>query len=146
MKLYLMRHGQAQSKDIDPEQGLSEKGKTEVLQLARKLKARGIHIDRIVHSNKTRARQTAELVQGVVADNAQCNESDDIKPNDDPEKLKKQITDWTVDTLVVSHLPFIPALIDKLSPSNNKVSFETGTMACLEKNGMTWKVLWVENP
>ena len=146
MKLYLMRHGRAQNKNIDPDQGLSDEGRTEVLQLASKLTAHDVHFGQIIHSSKTRARQTAELVRGAISDSTECMESDDIKPNDDPEIILNKIPDWTVDTLIVSHLPFIPGLIQKLCPGNSTIIFETATMACLEKKGMNWEVLWVESP
>ena len=66
MKLYLMRHGQAASKDIDPEQGLTNNGKAAIEQLANKLSDQGMNFSQVVHSEKTRARQTAEIMSHII--------------------------------------------------------------------------------
>jgi phosphohistidine phosphatase len=57
MKLYLVQHGDALPKDIDPDRPLSNVGHAEVGLLA-ELLAGHMNISRVLHSGKTRARQT----------------------------------------------------------------------------------------
>jgi len=146
LKLYLMRHGDALSSDVDPQRGLSEQGKAAVSQIACSLETRKINIKQILHSNKARARQTAEIVNRILANEMVCTESDVIKPNDDPHVLLKQIENEQKDTLIVSHLPFIPGLVQLLCPTAQPINFEPAAVACLEKNGTNWALLWVEHP
>lgn len=141
-----MRHGDALSEKADPQRGLSEGGIAAVSRIAEKLAARKIHFDQLIHSSKTRARQTAEIVRSIAADEVECTESDEIKPNDDPQVFFNKIQNESIDSLIVSHLPFIPGLLHCLCPTAQPVIFEPGTVACLEKNGGNWVLLWVENP
>ena len=59
MALFLVQHGKSLSKDKDPKKGLSEKGIAETERIAKAAKGHGVHVLRITHSGKTRARQTA---------------------------------------------------------------------------------------
>jgi len=61
LRVYLVRHGKAKSKEEDPERHLTERGAEEVRRVARFLAAAGIQVSKILHSGKTRARQTAEI-------------------------------------------------------------------------------------
>ena len=59
MHLYLVQHGRQLSKEIDSSQPLSEEGLGEVETIARLAADKGIFVQRIEHSSKTRARETA---------------------------------------------------------------------------------------
>jgi len=147
MKLYLLRHGQASSVSVDPEQGLSVIGRSEVQQLANRMVSRKLHFSRIFHSSKTRARQTAEIMRLTLSPGADISEHTSIKPNDDPDKLTSDINGWHQDTLVVSHLPFLPTLITKLTGhSATTISFQPATLICLVHNNQAWELEWVEIP
>jgi phosphohistidine phosphatase len=146
LKLYLMRHGHALSQEADPQHGLSEHGIAAVSHIAGMLAARKIHLDQIIHSTKKRARQTAEIVRSIAAREIECTESDEIKPNDDPQVVFNKIQNEKIDSLIVSHLPFIPGLLHLLCPTAQPVMFEPGTVVCLEKNSGNWVLLWVEHP
>ena len=61
MTLYLVQHGQSLSKDVDPDQGLSEKGVAETERIAGVAKNYQINVGQILHSVKTRARKTADI-------------------------------------------------------------------------------------
>ena len=66
MRLYLVQHGEALPKQVDPERPLSERGRSDVARVADFLKGAGIRVTRVAHSGKTRARQTAELLASFV--------------------------------------------------------------------------------
>lgn len=150
MKLYLMRHGQAAGKLQDPEQGLTETGRADIERLAYQLADRGMTFSRGLHSDKTRARQTAETMARIIAPDAALSVHDHLKPNDDPVVLLAEMDDWQEDTLVTSHLPYLPGLL-ALLPGNTgatqAIGFEPGTVVCLAKDGETaWRFKWTASP
>jgi phosphohistidine phosphatase len=62
MELYLMQHGSAFSKDVDPDQPLSPVGREQVIKSAQAVRRMGLAFDMVASSPKTRARQTAEVI------------------------------------------------------------------------------------
>lgn len=62
MKLYLVQHGEALSKEQDTKRSLSEQGRREVERMANFLATAGVRVARICHSGKLRAQQTAEIL------------------------------------------------------------------------------------
>lgn len=147
MKLYLLRHGHANSVNIDPEQGLSVIGRSEVQQLANRMVSIELHFSRIFYSSKARARQTAEIMRLTLSPDADISEHTSIKPNDDPDKLISDINGWHQDTLIVSHLPFLPTLITKLTGhSIITMAIQPATLISLEQKNGAWELEWVETP
>ena len=150
MKLYLMRHGQAASPLQDPEQGLTAGGRVDIERLAKQLKQQGIQIAQFFHSEKTRARQTAEIMAHCLAPEVELKVHAHIKPNDDPRQIISEINDWQEDTLITSHLPYIPNLLSQLTDdfgSNHAISFDPGTVIFLDKEDDTkWHISWVTSP
>jgi phosphohistidine phosphatase len=150
MKLYLMRHGQAAMKVMDPEQGLTQEGAADIKRLAQQLKQQGIRFQQVIHSEKTRSRQTAEIMAAEIAPEVTLALHDNIKPNDDPQALLAEMDDWQDDTLVVSHLPFAPTLLGLLSGhlgATDAVEFYPGTVVCVSRlaDG-DWQFEWVATP
>jgi Histidine phosphatase superfamily (branch 1) len=66
MRLYLMQHGAALAKDVDPARPLSEQGEQDVRRIAAFLARAGVGVGRIWHSGKRRAEQTAELLAAAL--------------------------------------------------------------------------------
>ena len=62
MKLYLVRHGQACEPHVDPERGLTDRGKSDVEKVGAAVARKGVTVSRTLHSPKKRARETAELL------------------------------------------------------------------------------------
>ena len=146
MKLFLMRHGQAASSDIDPKKGLSDEGKTDIEQLAHRLATQNVTFKKAFHSGKARAQQTAEIMANILAPEVKPEFADNLKPNDDPEKIIPDINCWQDDTLIASHLPFIPHLLMLLTDSNQPINFVPGTVACLTRISTHWQLEWVARP
>ena len=143
-----MRHGEALSPQIDPERGLSDSGKLKIQAVAAHLKKSDISFQHIFHSKKKRARETAEIMARTLSPNVELKIHDYIKPEDDPSIILSEINRWTEDTLIASHLPFVPNLITQLTGEDaylTKITFETGTIVCLEKD-KSWKILWSTAP
>lgn len=146
MKLYLMRHGQAASPQTDPQQGLTEEGRTEIEQLAKRLADRGVSFSHAYHSEKARAQQTAEIMAGILVPELAPKVCTGLKPNDDPRLLIPEIESWHEDTLITSHLPFIPNLLSLLTGDLQSIVLIPGTIICLLKENSVWRIEWVESP
>lgn len=150
MKLYLMRHGQAASPQVDPQQGLTDSGRAEIERLANRLAGQGIQFAQVLHSEKARARQTAEIMTSMLAPDVIPQQRSGLKPNDEPGLLLPEIETWQQDTLLTSHLPFVPGLLAELTGQPGYLSqamgFVPGTIVCLSKDKDNWQLEWIESP
>ena len=149
MKLYLMRHGQAARSDIDPQQGLTDAGKAEIDRLANRLAGQGICFDQVLHSEKTRAQQTAGVMANILAPTVAVKMRSGLKPNDNPAEWLPELEALDENTLIVSHLPFVPGLLAELTGTVDQVQgmgFVPGTIVCLIKQDSGWQLEWVESP
>ena len=150
MKLYLVQHGQACSKDVDPNRPLTEQGKANVNRLAVFLRKSGVSVDRIIHSGKPRASQTAERLVNAIAAGSVPEVSEVINPNDDPAQFAQLSFSWTDDTLIVGHLPFMAKLVSQLTLRNTQTvfaEFTPGSAVCLERHDNNrWTLNWMVRP
>ena len=62
MHIYLVQHGASKSEAEDPERSLTDEGRQTVEKMADYLTSAGVSVDRIKHSDKLRARQTAGIL------------------------------------------------------------------------------------
>jgi phosphohistidine phosphatase len=149
MKLYLVQHGEALSKDIDPDRALSEAGQKDVQRVASFLAGK-VRVARILHSGKTRARQTAEILTAEVAPGLKVEQYGGLGPNDPVEPFVQHVAEWGEDLLVVGHLPFMEKLVARLAADSEErfiVAYRPGSIVCLETGeGSGWKVLWMIRP
>lgn len=149
MRLYLVQHGDALPKELDPQRSLSDQGRAEVQRLAGFLQG-WIRVARILHSGKTRARQTAELLAAQLAPDIPLQAAAGLDPLDPVEPFARQIADWTDDTLVAGHQPFLGKLVARLVTGAEEpaiVAYEPGALVCLERSAaQRWSLLWMLNP
>jgi len=147
MKLYLVQHGEACSKEINPDRPLTDQGKTDIERLAALLKQAGIRVERVIHSGKLRAEQTAEHLVKAIAPGVELETSGLIDPNDNPKAFDWQSESWDTDTLVVGHLPFMAKLVSHLviEDENRPITaFQPGSIVCLEQNNdVHWQINWM---
>ena len=150
MKLYLVQHGEACAKEVDPERPLTEKGKSEVQSVAQFLKQAGIQLGRVIHSGKLRAMQTAEIMITNLAPDITLETSNKINPNDDPEACDWHRDKGKGDVLVVGHLPFMARLVSHLLVANVDqviVAYQPGSIVCLEfVDNTRWQLNWMIRP
>lgn len=150
MKLYLVRHGEALAKDVDPDQSLSPLGRANVERLTGFLGERGVRVHRIQHSGKARARQTAEILAGAIADGGACTAREGLAPNDPTAPVARDLAGLREDTMLVGHLPFMGDLAALLLVGSEGVTvaaFRPATMLCLEHGiGSGWYVAWMLRP
>lgn len=145
-----MRHGEALAPEKDPERGLSVNGKSKVKLVAQHLQEKGITFSQIFHSTKKRARETAEIMGKIISPDTPLIVHDKITPNDDPHLIFAEINTWEEDTLIASHLPFVPNLMTLLTEKDaylSAITFETATIICLEKEANNkWVSKWSTAP
>ena len=150
MKLYLVQHGDAYAKDIDPDRPLSDTGKADIERLAVLLGRAGVRVERVIHSGKLRAEQTAQCLASALAPGVELESSGIINPNDNPGAFDWQSGSWDHNTLVVGHLPFMAKLVAHLvSGSENQpiTAFQPGSIVCLERQGDEhWQINWMIRP
>jgi phosphohistidine phosphatase len=150
MRLYLVQHGEALSKQVDPERPLSELGRSDVGRVADFLKRAGIRVTRVVHSGKTRARQTAELLAAAVAHAGDAGSRSGIDPLDPVEPVAEEAASWSQDVMLVGHLPFMGRLASRLiSPGGQleAVAFQPGSVVCVEREAEgSWTLAWMIRP
>ena len=148
MRLYLVQHGEALSKDVDPERALSDVGRADAEHLASFLAPRRLTISRVLQSGKLRAKQTAEILAGAFASELTPEETNGLNPLDEPQSLLRTIAGLQEDVLIVGHLPFLGKLVGQMltGTDDSFVTFEPGTLVCLERSEDRWSVAWVVPP
>ncbi len=152
MHLYLVQHGEAMPKEIDPDPGLTEKGANDVQRIASFLKALGIRVDAIWQSGKRRASETAnilashlEVEQGIVQHRPGLAPLDPVTP------IGHALTSAQQDLMIVGHLPFLSRLVSYLIIGNEEpslVRFCYGAVVCLSRSSSeaAWMVSWMIIP
>jgi len=150
MNLYLVQHGAAKSEAEDPPRPLTEDGRRAVERLAEFLAARGARIDRVEHSDKLRARQTAEILAARLGPFRGSLEVAGLAPNDDVEPTRAQLMEETGSLMLVGHLPHLGRLVSRLlglDADRPAVQFQMAGVVRLERDAAgAWVVRWVLPP
>lgn len=151
MKLFLVQHGEAVSKESDPQRPLSAQGERDVKNMAAFLQRSGIRAGRVLHSGKRRAQQTAQVLAKAVTASGQTGDISGMGPNDPVEPLVKTIATFDQDTVLVGHLPFMSRLVSQLvtsDPERTMVAFHPGSIVCLEDDPSsgTFRLIWMVRP
>lgn len=148
MHLYLVRHGQAQSRHDDPQRGLTDAGTREVRRMADHLAERAIVVDRIWHSDKARAAQTAALIAERLNPPDGCVERDGLKPNDSVTPIAESLEAFEGSLMIVGHLPFVDDLAERLLGSHptGRLTPCAGVMCLRRGEHGAWSGLWMTRP
>ena len=150
MKLFLVQHAKAASKQVDPERPLTKDGHRDIEKVAAFIKPLNIIIDGLWHSGKMRARQTAEILAEVVNIRNEMLVHNGLSPNDDVQTIKEKIVSVRQDIMIVGHLPFLAKLASLLltgSESAGMVAFRQGGIVCLNyEDEHQWQIEWMITP
>jgi phosphohistidine phosphatase len=146
MALYLVQHGQSLPKDVDPDQGLSEKGVAETKRITGVAKNYQIKVGQIRHSVKTRAQKTADIFASALNPIGGVKEVEGLKPMDDVAAFAASINPDT-NTMLVGHLPFMERMAAYLvtgSIDKPVFKFQNSGIVCLDQNSETksWVIIW----
>ena len=148
MQLFLVQHGRAKTEDEDPDRPLTDQGVEDVDAVARHAIARlGVRPARVLHSGKTRARQTAEAWGGLL--DVVVEPADALAPNDDPTIWLERLRSEPDDVMLVGHLPHLARLAGLLlvdAADRPVVKFRQGGLVALERTDTGWVVSVVLPP
>ncbi len=150
MMLYLMQHGDAVSKEVDPNRPLSETGQAQIRRLAELLENHGHRPSHVFHSGKLRATQTADILAAALVPGLESEEMAGLGPKDSPDALIDELSKRADDMLLVSHMPLVGRLVNRLvggAEDNVIVAFLPGSIACLERDeDQCWVIDWFLRP
>ena len=148
-QLFLVQHGQAQTKDVDPERGLTERGAAEVEKTSTWAARAGVKVCEIRHSGKPRAEQTANILGRHLGPDHGVVEATRLNPKDDVEALARELDSRDTSLMVVGHLPFLDRLASRLvagDPTARAVRFTNAGIVCLGRDAGKWSLEWAVTP
>jgi phosphohistidine phosphatase len=150
MRLYLVRHGEARSAEEDPQKRLSAKGQADVRKLAALLRPRGIAVDAIWQSGKTRAAETAAVLAEAVKARQCVVQRPGLEPNDPIAPILNDLLRAEGDLMIVGHLPLLSRLASTLVTGDEaalRLAFGTATAMCVERDPeVGWRLMWMVSP
>ncbi|PBP88438.1 phosphohistidine phosphatase SixA [Pseudomonas syringae] len=135
MKVWVLRHGEAQSRArSDAERELTAHGREEVLKSALHLTDKPVQ--RIIASPYVRAQQTAELVRQSLAFDDSIVTAPWLTPDGSPREVLAQLDKLGVDeVLLVSHQPLVGELIGVLAHGSPQQAEPMSTASLAELEG-----------
>ncbi|MFO8113386.1 MAG: phosphohistidine phosphatase SixA [Desulfosalsimonadaceae bacterium] len=149
MALYLVQHGKNLSKEIDPDQGLSEEGLREVARIAKTAADYNVIVGSIEHSGKKRAAQTAEIFAETLGVST-VSATEGLKPLDDVVG-KAAAANPGANQMLVGHLPFMERMVAYLTTGSTDYTvfkFQNGGIVCVDKleDSGLWAIQWALMP
>ncbi|MBT3878724.1 MAG: phosphohistidine phosphatase SixA [Candidatus Scalindua sp.] len=133
MEIYLVRHGEAFTKEEDTERHLNKGGVNQCLLMGKALKRLDITFDLIVSSPKVRARQTAEIIAEEVGySKKEIKITETLEPTAPPGKTLSYLNKFSgiKSVMLAGHLPLLGYLASELLSNTSHISFyfETGAV------------------
>lgn len=153
MKLYIMRHGQAQPiAPTDKERVLTDIGRQESLLMATWLAKHQTNFDITFVSPFKRALETYDIASDIIENTPQHHILEELTPDSSPEICGDTLLAYCAQVkaksaLVVSHLPLVGLLVSDLCKGAIMPSFTTSSIACVELDLENWQgeLLWHES-
>ena len=146
MRLILVQHGEAVDKAQDANRPLTERGRRDVDALSTALSQAEQLPREVLHSGKTRARQSAEALSVGTAPKAR----DGLGPTDPVAAFAGELAGRSEDLMLVGHQPFLGKLASRLLAGDEEavaVGFVPGTAVCLERGeDGRWSLIWALRP
>ncbi len=154
MNVYLVRHAEAERELVDPNRGLTERGRWDARRVAVLAAKLGLEVQQIRHSGKTRAEQTAAILDEALSPPGGVAAAPGLAPMDDVRPVADELTRASQPVMLVGHLPFMARLTGQLLAGDASlpvVQFRTAAIACLVREGrwdreVRWQVAWVITP
>ncbi len=149
MYLYLIQHGEAKTKEDDPERDLTDRGISAAEAAADFFNRMKPEIHVVWHSGKKRARHTAEIFADRLDIRNRLLEHTGLTPNDDVSQIKTKLENLLNSVVIVGHLPHLARLASLLLTGNEGtavISFQNSGILCLEREGSNWHVCWMVTP
>jgi phosphohistidine phosphatase len=147
--LYLVRHGEATSKEQNPQRPLTESGAKDVEQIAAWFTSTRLHVDEIRHSGKSRAQQTAEIFAQHLGLPELPAETPGLNPNDDVQPMADSLRRESKSLMLVGHLPFMERLVRYLVVGDAEqtiVNFDAAGVVVLQRDDDRWSIVCALSP
>ncbi len=145
MKIYLVQHGKAKTKEEDINRPLNLTGIEQTKNVAQQFIKKNFDKPAIIFcSKKLRAKQTAEILADFIKPEKGIREEENLNPDDDPAIWIKKIDEITENIMIVGHLPHLKKLSSLLvfnNLSDDSIQFVNSGIVCLEKKEEKWIVL-----
>lgn len=150
MKLYLGQHGEAKPKVEDSNRPLTAKGLAEVEDVANLANMLHVRPVKILHSEKLRAKQTAQSIASILDVIVEAKPDPNLGPTDNVKQWVARMSEREEDLMLIGHLPFM----DKLSAillsgdeDSKIVQFRYGTIICIDRHpDGVWRLKWIIAP
>jgi len=149
MEFYLARHGEARLEAEDPLRPLSSRGREEVARVAQAAVTKGAEVFAILHSDKLRAKQTAEILARYLCPPGGVSQIGGLAPNDDPMISKAEIETAENSVMLVGHLPHLGRLASLLvrgDANRDPWNLPAGGILCLQVKDAKWQAKWTLSP
>ena len=149
MKVFLVQHAEAKSKEVDPKRPLSKQGRKNTQRVATFAAKLNLGITEIRHSGKTRAEQTATILGEALAPSGGVVAVSGLAPLDDVSQVADELARGSTPVMLVGHLPFMARLAGKLlvgDPEQAVVKFRNAGIVCLVREDERWQVAWILTP
>ena len=146
---YLVRHGDAKSELEDPAKPLSDHGREDVLRVARYAASIGLEVAEIRHSNRLRARQTAEILAEHLVPRLGIREAEGLAPGDEPDRGRAELEATKEPLMLVGHLPNLSRLASALLLGEFKselIRLEMASIVCIERTNTGFRLMWILTP
>jgi phosphohistidine phosphatase len=154
LDVYLIQHAESRSKEEDPARPLTDRGKNSVEAVGAHLVRLGISFDRVFHSGKLRAQQTAEILGRSLKIN-EVEAHTGFDPMDPVEPIMRWLSEQAErgvkSIAIVGHLPFLDKLASILvtgDESAGVVAFQYAAVVRLvpKAEGQRYRVRWALAP
>lgn len=156
MDIYLMQHGLALDKAVDPERHLSEEGRNAVGRVARRAAELGLEPGPIYHSGKARARESAEILAETLNRREQIDFLAGLNPKDPVmpflDWLQQRASEGVLVLTLVGHLPSLDRLAALLVTGREDqpvIAFENAGLVRLTPDPdmeQRYRVRWILSP
>lgn len=150
MNLFLVQHGEAVDKSENPDRPLSDRGRSDVGGVAAVLTRASVSPQRIIHSGKTRARETAEMLCAALTPGHEPEPVEGIAPLDPVTEFVKTLDVESERVMVCGHQPFMGRLVSYLLTGDEEspvIEYLPGSIACLQRSDESeWTLCWFLRP
>lgn len=151
MKLYLMRHGEAEIDGLDKDRILSIMGRQDVSLLAGFLRPLHIEVTHFFHSDKTRAIETANIMATAIRTTEPRMVRQELDPISPIETIVTELPTCVGDVFLVGHMPYMGKLASYLATGDELLAqydMLPGTLLCFESVGYfaNWQLRWMLSP
>jgi phosphohistidine phosphatase len=146
--IFLMRHADAVSDEVNPARPLSQRGREQVARVCAALRGNpGFKPAEILHSSLERSRETAELLARGLKLAAPLVRTDGIEPDDDPGRIAAVLESSGADVAVVGHEPHLGVLASLLVHGPRRAGvyypFPKAGVLALSREGRRWRSEWL---